>query len=814
MEHFGKILTAHHRKIWLLLTGVITLSFVLIQLLLISYSSMQQTAEEERKAVYGSWHAAVLGADVETIDRIKTHATIQHYGISSFFGHVLGNEGEELPKIGYVDDLTAEMEPIELMKGEFPDSPDEAAVELSYLTALGYEAELNQELTLPVEVVNKETEESEIIQLKFRLCGIVTDYSRKMKGTSLDKLDYVSFFISPDHELTQYQMRGNLVMQLEDSYVETYTELMDLVSNRLNLVGNNYTYFQMSGESEYQMSVDAYRNNVTIAVIILICTFVGAGFIWSYINHEKQLWYVCTSLGATMGRIKLQIMYQLFKHLLVGCLCGSLIGVVLSRLIYQIVSLHMNISWAVPVENIVIWSSIDLLAFCVISGLALLVPQEWKQISQIHCTVHPKAEIVEGVDYRKMKKKIAAVYRGYQIKTSILSGVLLIVVGLAMGVTWEKKVDYEKIQSSRVADYEFGSTFKIDRTKKHITSEQYEQLSRVYGVEAIEALKSLDYLKVENHENDNMNSCLETDSIINGYAVGIQIDGEAYEYYLKEVDCGNVDRSSFSQGAEVIVSIPEIESEKAVSLMYEEMDTSEYKDKIHVGDKIKISYGNQFMYAKVGGIIYEYHEDSIFQSLKRPFIVIGSNSFIKKLIPQQDTYEHLFVYTNNYLYNRKQAKIELSTIRGLVFVDNETIVEDYQKTYIKYMLMLGVLCSIASLILLFIRVFLWSNNKKRIHDFLENHFFLAGDMHVIKTNILKSKCFILFICLQISSMLILGIRLFYYFSYTELPREKNFLLFLINTRHLWINERPYITILVVGIAIFFLEIAEKNENVM
>lgn len=78
MNQFGKIITGHHKKIWRLLTGVMTLSFMLIHIILIFYSCTQQTAEEERKAIYGSWHAAVLGATPETINDLKTHATIKN----------------------------------------------------------------------------------------------------------------------------------------------------------------------------------------------------------------------------------------------------------------------------------------------------------------------------------------------------------------------------------------------------------------------------------------------------------------------------------------------------------------------------------------------------------------------------------------------------------------------------------------------------------------------------------------------------------------------------------------------------------------
>lgn len=736
---------------------------------------------------------------------------IKNYGVSNLYGNVIGNDGTELPKIGYVDTKTAEMEPIKLMQGKFPDAPDEVAVELSYLTELGYDVKLNQEITLQVQVREKDTStgENEVVAKSLKVCGIVEDYSRKLKGTNLDKIDYVSFFISEDNPLTEYKMQENLVMQLKDSYMENYTELVDAVGVNGSLIGNNYTYFQMSGESGYQMSMDELKCDLVIVAVILIFSMVSGGFVWSYMKSQKELWRVCVSLGATMGRIRWMVMHQVLKRVLVSGGIG--IFVIFGTFFYK-VCVSYSVNWKLDAVKFILLSLMNGFIILVISGLGMFDTQRWKaRLKLLQCKYNWKKHKDKlSIDYKILGKKTIKACTGFQVKLCVITSVFLGVISIAFCLLYERKNDFEVTKSLRNAEYEFGSLFMLSNTQSSISGEQYNQLSEVYGTEYIELFQGVDKVRLEKSTNEKNNHNLYNDN--QGYVIGIETEGQAYDYYADEIDMGKINNGAFENGEEIIIVISDdILSDNMTSIYSDDAPKSILKQ-IRVGDEAVLSKENINLGVTVGGIIREFNQISEFQISDKSLTIIGSFNLMKKIKQKVETFEYFYMYMENAELNQIQEQLEMSTVvSGMRVVNNRAIVEEYQSKYLKCLFFVVVLCIMLITLYIFIRNYYWYNNQKRIGKFLSIIEMLAGDTRGMKKKIYLKTGFYFFLFLGLSLVGVVIFMLGVFCCKNEIPASVNYLEYCWKTRELWMKGIPWTAIGTVGVIVIIDKLLENKK---
>ncbi|MDD3278533.1 MAG: hypothetical protein PHG16_06575 [Lachnospiraceae bacterium] len=819
MDRLNRISVRHHRVVWWLLTGVIALSFVFLFQMLIYDSCMQKSEEMERTDVYGSWQTAVLGADMDTINDVKTHATVQSYGVSQFFGNVWTTEGEQLPKIGFVDEKTMAMEPIKLMQGRFPAAADEAAVELSYLTSLGASPELDQTISLKVIVTDARTREEKEVFKELKVCGIIQDYSRKMKGTSLDKRDYVSFFISRDNDLTQYQAMGNLVMQMKVPYADNCAELSHILGDNGQLIENNYTYFNLLPESDYQMSVEELKQDYKLMGIILLFSLVSAGFVWYYIRNQKATWFIYKSLGATIPELKRRVLQQVLHHLLLGLLLGSVLGVLLSRLIYQLAVQvgHYSGVWSISIHELIKWSLLDLMGmFAAITAGAAIYCEENPILNFIRA--HRKKKADDGklhVDYKKMRRKFEKIYSGFQLGVCLASAAFLLAASLMACYVYDREFDYQYVKETRTADYEFGSLFNLYDTQKHISEDDFQKINAIYGMRYVEALKSIGYLPMELIGN-NKEQLESNYKQYQGFTLGVNPEGEASEYYMDEVDSGKVNRELFNKGEDVILYLPhnpENKEELAVYNRYfEESDyTPVQSASIKVGSELQV--GNN-MTVHVAGIITGFKNNIELGQIKKPFTVIGSYNFIHRLNTNHNTYEYLYMYTDKKVENNsRQTQSEVSNMKqGAGFYNNQELKDNYQRGYIKCL----VLCLTSSFLffclLCIIKNFMWCNKKKYYQRIFSKYKTLSMDMERAKKRIMISQIKLEVICVVLSGVLLLCFRGFLRMKMMERNVEVDFVLIQHTLSTKWILKIPWNMLSIIYAFLILIDLIENMNH--
>jgi ABC-type antimicrobial peptide transport system permease subunit len=226
-----------------LLKLVVSLSFAFITAALVFQASMEQTGINQKKELYGSWQAAYLGGNEDTLNHLKEDKEVKDITYSTNLGTA--------SKLGIVGTISQELKEVgnfTLYKGEFPKADNEIAVELNQLSNAGMELEVGQKLlvdfvTTIVDVnIDQQAYELEVQAMKegYKLnrYGYHDNPNKQMGDINvIVSTDYVYYFKPGDPSDEQsiktkgFMTHQEVVMQKEfviTGILNTYSDKWDL----------------------------------------------------------------------------------------------------------------------------------------------------------------------------------------------------------------------------------------------------------------------------------------------------------------------------------------------------------------------------------------------------------------------------------------------------------------------------------------------------------------------------------------------------------------------------------------------------------
>ena len=226
--------------------AMVTFFVFFFGLITVIYSdSYQNTLEEQRKKLYGSWNIASYHTSDDEIQTLEKNATIDKVGKVEVLGDILDREGDNIGAIGSADNSFFSLGNIKTLSGHMPRNANEIAIEASYLTRLGYSYELGQNIHLNILFYDKEGNE-QIGVYQFVLTGVIKNYSSYWK-TQNNELP--SFFITKRKSIGTNK-NGTITKHIFISLKEKYKEEADalqVLCQRGEFVKNDYVYGEYSG---------------------------------------------------------------------------------------------------------------------------------------------------------------------------------------------------------------------------------------------------------------------------------------------------------------------------------------------------------------------------------------------------------------------------------------------------------------------------------------------------------------------------------------------------------------------------------------
>ncbi len=717
-----------YKKSYLSLFVVIVLACTFTLAIAIFNDSLKKTEERQRETIYGSWHMAVYNTEDTLYQDLFRHGTVQKLGKMNIYGNILGNDGSTAGVIGSADNNTVSMG-IALLDGHLPVNGNEIAVEMSYLSMLGISYELGQQIPLTIQVLDSSGKPS-VIEKTFILTGVLKNYSSlwKTEGNQL-----VSFFVT-DSALQGIPAFEHIFGVLQKEYVKNADELAMLIENRGSFYKNDYTYYEYAGNKQ-----NWYEAFLSGSVLILLVALTSAFFIFNIFytslkDHNKSF-IVMRSLGASKQEIAALYGKELAFVLSLSFFAGIITGFVVSLIAYQVIKYFIAEEFVFYFNT----ANIILLLFILIFSVFLFAVFSVLHIGKMPLTgnimLQPDSRMAfkhsrkfKPLTVRNMVKIFNSAHRREAMLYFLLTVGTFLVLASTFYHSYKKYSYYSDILNIYEEDYNYGIMNSYYEPKIHLEEPEVEKIKNIYGVDYVRAYRCSDYLPIFwNGMEDSEYAGLLKAGFFAKYAgstevfatvYGLSDQERDYQFYIDEVDEGQVSAKEFIKGNEVILYLPvyyKTEDGRMLSKINEANPflkttyDSIQESTMNPGDTLVISGEKGDITVKVAGIIYEFQKMNSQSFLGKPFSVICHDSLYDKLISsnQNKTYEFLQIYAEKNA-NYERTDVEISNIKDNFYLQNYRL----QKEQSKYDALVSVAVSLAlSILSLLITVTVQYNNQ-------------------------------------------------------------------------------------------------------
>lgn len=629
MNKLMKLIFKRRKKSWYLLISVMILAYFLIAVLRIAFACFDRTEEADREKQYGNWHVAVIDADTDTMNGLKNHTTVEKFGISYTYGMVLDKENKDLGKIGTADLKTRDMENISILEGRFPEKEGEIAIERLSLKARDITAGLGDAIYLPIRVTSEKG--SEIVNYKYKLVGIVQDYSTKLKGTTPDKRDYVSFFINHEDDVAGYEGTGNFIYRLKKKYLDTNKEILQVKGNSAIVLTNNYTYYELGKESGHQLTIKLLQRGLVLGGSLLSFMLVSCILFMNYMNEQRDTWKIFNKLGKHMSAINALLFKEIVITNVIALCMGMLLGILAAGIVYSGATYLGNdfIRMEIPAGGLLFSEMAGLLGLIASAAVGIFI--QAKGISRKRKGLRRKR--------RKVKKSYVDRMLGRTEWNWKYSFLILFILFFSVFQVYEKKTSLRAAER-QTPDFQWGVLYSYYPLSNSISYDTYEQVKKVYGIDRVEAFKSNNYLSVswEGIERSRYVKELQEHywqqfagvSEPQAFVVGIEPDSEVYHYYTKGVKNSYFNREKFDKGEMVLIYAPDFDLESGEYFYIREKGRY-HENTLKNGDMLSIEGKDGIKEVEVGGILYDFDKTEYRCNMPRPLSIIGSYKLCEAL---------------------------------------------------------------------------------------------------------------------------------------------------------------------------------------
>ncbi len=262
------------RKSSLLVFAVLCLSFAFAAVSLSVTSSMEATNHNFRLETYGRWRGAIAAGRQEDEAFLKEQDWLESFGTSRNGGTLAGEKGSV--NFGVVDEAFMDLGNLGLQDGRWPEAENEIAMEANSLSALGYDYELGQELTVKTSLPATGAPDGMVtVEHTYTLCGVVRAYSGLWTFSGMPTATrYLNSALVTEETLELLKREGEAEAQkLEEQARETIEQLKaegeevaPSLTRQLNILLELpkplYIFFPREGmEREMEEAVDQYLSS-------------------------------------------------------------------------------------------------------------------------------------------------------------------------------------------------------------------------------------------------------------------------------------------------------------------------------------------------------------------------------------------------------------------------------------------------------------------------------------------------------------------------------------------------------------------------
>lgn len=165
------------KKYCLMVVCTAVLACMLIQTGFLITDGISSAVMNRRKNIYGEWEYGLVNMDADSQTLIEDHPFIESKGKIQIYGVLAGSYMDnKQANIGTMDQTAWNIGHLQMLKGHLPEDEQEIAMESGMLTALGYQGEPGEKITLNIVTTTAYQNDMVGKAYTYTLCGVIKDY--------------------------------------------------------------------------------------------------------------------------------------------------------------------------------------------------------------------------------------------------------------------------------------------------------------------------------------------------------------------------------------------------------------------------------------------------------------------------------------------------------------------------------------------------------------------------------------------------------------------------------------------------------------
>ena len=165
------------KKYCLMVVCVTILACMLMQTGFLITDGISSAVMNRRKNIYGEWEYGLVNMDAGSQTLIEDHPFIESKGKIQIYGVLAGSYMDnKQANIGTMDQTAWNLGHLQMLKGCLPENEQEIAMESGMLTALGYQGEPGEKITLNIVTTTAYQNDMVGKAYTYTLCGVIKDY--------------------------------------------------------------------------------------------------------------------------------------------------------------------------------------------------------------------------------------------------------------------------------------------------------------------------------------------------------------------------------------------------------------------------------------------------------------------------------------------------------------------------------------------------------------------------------------------------------------------------------------------------------------
>lgn len=312
------------KKYCLMVVCVTILACMLMQTGFLITDGIISAVKNRRKNIYGEWEYGLVNMDADSQTLIEDHPFIESRGKIQIYGVLAGSYMDnKQANIGMMDQTAWNLGHLQMLKGCLPENEQEIAMESGMLTALGYQGEPGEKITLNILTTTEYQNDMDGKAYTYTLCGVIKDYQVNWDICNRNRFP-TGIVTEAGAERIGSPLESHMLIRA-DKGESVYEDLKKSDKLTCGMEENAKWNQDVVKQMPYIGFLQAIRVVIAVAAACVLYLMVSHS-----VQKRQEMWKILDALGMEKKQ-----MYQILIFEACACyLIASIIGMALGTLTY------------------------------------------------------------------------------------------------------------------------------------------------------------------------------------------------------------------------------------------------------------------------------------------------------------------------------------------------------------------------------------------------------------------------------------------------------------------------------------------------